>query len=84
MVRVAGRLGGGRASCLEESLALLWLLGETGIAAELRIGVRKTQEKFEAHAWVEYEGKALNEPEARHRHFAAFSDALKNLPPGNS
>jgi Transglutaminase-like superfamily len=84
MVRAAGRLGAGKASCLEESLALWWLLGKKGIAAELRIGVRKTRETFEAHAWVEHEGKALNEPETPHRHFAAFSDALRNLPPGNS
>ncbi|HUL15840.1 MAG TPA: lasso peptide biosynthesis B2 protein [Terriglobales bacterium] len=83
MVRAAGHLAGSGTSCLEESLALWWLLGEKGIAAELRIGVRKTQAKFEAHAWVEYGGKALNEPEARHRHFAAFSDALRNLPPEN-
>jgi Transglutaminase-like superfamily len=84
MVRAAGRVGVSRATCLEESLALWWLLGKKGIAADLRIGVRKTQEKFEAHAWVEYEGKALNEPETQHQHFAAFSDALRNLPPENS
>ena len=56
MVRAAVRHSIGHPSCLEESLALWWLLGRQGIASELRIGVRKHDEKFEAHAWVEREG----------------------------
>ena len=72
MVRAAARYGIGRVSCLEESLTLWWLLARQGIASELRIGVRKEREAFEAHAWVEREGVALNEPEARHTHYAAF------------
>jgi len=31
---------------------------------------------LEAHAWVEREGVALNEPEERHQHYAAFDAAL--------
>jgi hypothetical protein len=45
------------------------------------VGVRKDGEKFEAHAWVERAGIALNEPEARHQHYAAFDAALASLPP---
>jgi Transglutaminase-like superfamily len=81
MVRAAVRHGFGHSTCLEESLALWWLLGREGIASELRIGVRKHDEKFEAHAWVEREGTALNEPEALHEHYAAFDAALSSLPP---
>jgi hypothetical protein len=82
MVRAAVRHGVGHASCLEESLALWWLLGRQSIVSELRIGVRKHDEKFEAHAWVEREGVAVNEPESLHEHYAAFDAALSSTPPG--
>jgi len=82
MVRAAVRHGAGHPTCLEESLALWWLLGRQGIVTELRIGVRKHDEKFEAHAWVERAGTALNEPESLHAHYAAFDAALTSTPPG--
>ena len=82
MVRAAVRHSAGHPTCLEESLALWWLLGRRGIATELRIGVRKHDEKFEAHAWVERAGTALNEPESLHEHYAAFDAALSSTPPG--
>ena len=81
MVRAAVRTGIGHPTCLDESLALWWLLGRQGIRSELKVGVRKEGEKFEAHAWVECDGMALNEPEARHQHYAAFDAALASLPP---
>ena len=59
-------------TCLEESLTLWYLLRRQGISARLRIGVRKENEKFEAHAWVEHGGEALNQDESMHQHFAAF------------
>ena len=58
-------------TCLEQSLALWRLLAGQGIASDVRIGIRK-DEKFAAHAWVERNGCALNEPDAAHRHYAAF------------
>jgi hypothetical protein len=82
MVRAAVRHSAGHPTCLEESLALWWLLGRQGIATELRIGVRKHDEKFEAHAWVERAGAALNEPESLHEHYTAFDAALSSTPPG--
>jgi hypothetical protein len=81
MVRAAVRTGIGHPTCLDESLVLWWLLGRQGIRSELKVGVRKEGEKFEAHAWVECDGMALNEPEARHQHYAAFDAALASLPP---
>ena len=72
MVRAAAHHGFVRASCLEESLTLWYLLRKQGYSARLRIGVRKTAEKFEAHAWVEHQGAALNQTEEIHRHYAAF------------
>ncbi len=81
MVRAASRRTWPRASCLEESLTLWWLLGRQGIGTELRVGVRKEREKFEAHAWVEHNGAALNEPAAQHLHYVAFDAAFASLPP---
>jgi hypothetical protein len=81
MVRAAARLGIGDPSCLEVSLALWWLLARQGIASDLRVGVRKEGEKFEAHAWVECGGATLNDPEMKHHHYAAFDATLASLPP---
>ena len=46
-------------NCLEQSLALWWLLRRRGIPADLRIGVRKDAANFEAHAWVEAGGSGI-------------------------
>jgi transglutaminase superfamily protein len=80
MVKAAGRYGILRPSCLAESLTLWFLLKQRGVAADLRIGVRKTAQKFEAHAWVEYAGAALNQTEEQHLHYAAFDGSLADLP----
>src|ERR1700688_2059994 len=74
MVRLAAHRTWGSPACLEQSLALWWLLGREGIASSVRIGTRKTDQKFEAHAWVECDGAALNEAEEPHQHYAAFSE----------
>ena len=79
MVNAADRHGLVHPSCLVKSLTLWWLLGRQGITSQLRVGVRKEGGNLEAHAWVEREGIALNEPEERHRHYAAFDAALVSL-----
>lgn len=84
MVNAADRHGLVHPSCLAKSLTLWWLLGRQGIPSRLRIGIRKEKEKFEAHAWVEREGAAVNEPEEHHRHYAAFEGELCALPPEES
>ncbi len=66
-------------NCLDRSLALCWLLRRRGVAAHLRIGARKDDEKLKAHAWVESRGVALNDAEAQHRHFIPFEGALAPL-----
>jgi hypothetical protein len=76
MVNAAGRYDLGQASCLEKSLALWWLLRREGMASSVRIGARKSSGKFEAHAWVERDGVALNEPREEHRHYATFDAAF--------
>jgi hypothetical protein len=79
MVRSAAHRSWGSPACLEQSLALWWLLGRQGIASSVRIGTRKSEAKFEAHAWVECDGVAINEPEDAHKHYAAFDEAFPVL-----
>jgi hypothetical protein len=76
MVNAAARYGWGRSTCLEKSLALWWLLQQQGTASSVRIGARKVDGKFEAHAWVERDGVALTEPQDEHRHYATFDAAF--------
>lgn len=47
------------ATCLKKSLILLRLLRKRGIPAELRLGVRKVDGDFSAHAWIESAGRTL-------------------------
>jgi len=84
MVNAADRHGFVHPSCLAKSMTLWWLLGRQGIDSHLRVGIRKVDEKFEAHAWVERDGAALNEPDEHHHHYAAFDAALSTLPPEES
>jgi Transglutaminase-like superfamily len=76
MVNAAARYGLGRATCLEKSLMLWSLLRQQGTASSVRIGARKVDGKLEAHAWVERDGVALNEPGDEHRHYATFDAAF--------
>jgi hypothetical protein len=80
MVNAAARHGWGRPTCLEKSLALWWLLRRQGITSSVRIGARTLGGKLEAHAWVECEGVALNEPGGEHRHYATFDAAFPQQP----
>lgn len=50
-----------QSKCLLESTALWYLLRRRGYPAELLLGARTLLGPFEAHAWVELEGKALND-----------------------
>ncbi|HET8922893.1 MAG TPA: lasso peptide biosynthesis B2 protein [Candidatus Acidoferrum sp.] len=80
MVNSADRHALSHSSCLAKSLTLWWLLGRQSIESHLRIGIRTVGEKFEAHAWVERNGAALNEPDEHHRHYAAFDRSLSAFP----
>jgi hypothetical protein len=80
MVHAADRHGMVHPSCLAKSLTLWWLLGRQGITSRLRIGIRKENGKLQAHAWVEREGSALDDPEDLHRHYAAFDREPARLP----
>jgi Transglutaminase-like superfamily len=66
-------------SCLEQSLALWWLLGWRGIPADLRIGARKEAGRFEAHAWVESGSTALSDAGDEHTHFTPFDGSIISM-----
>ena len=80
MVRAAAHYGVLRVTCLEESLALWHLLEKQNVPSSLRIGVRKVGEKLEAHAWVEYEGTALNQTEELHNHYLTLKSEFSEVP----
>lgn len=58
-VATAAALYPGRALCLEQSLALYYLLRHSGISAALRLGVQAYP--FLAHAWIEHDGLPVND-----------------------
>jgi hypothetical protein len=72
MVGIAARHGFGRITCLPRSLALWRLLRNQGIAAELRIGVRRDAGRLDAHAWVEHGRLPLNDSSDVAQRYAAF------------
>jgi hypothetical protein len=63
-------------NCLEQSLVLWWLLQKRRVAADLLIGARKDANHFEAHAWVEFAGAALNSAGEGHLHFVPFEEQI--------
>ncbi len=80
LIRGAAAWSVHHSTCLHRALTLWWLLRQQGIASELRIGVRIEQGRFEAHAWVERQGAALNDRADIGQDFAPF-DTVRWVPP---
>jgi transglutaminase superfamily protein len=59
-----------RAACLQRSVIATWLLRRQGIAAELVIGYRPLP--FESHAWVEVDGRVVNDRSQYQRAFTVL------------
>ena len=57
--------------CLQRSVLLTWLLRSYGIKGEMVIGVHKMP--FYGHAWVELDGKVLNDDANAQNFFAVVS-----------
>jgi hypothetical protein len=62
MVRIAAVYGPCRANCMTRSIVTWALLRRTRVAAEIKIGVRKSGLGLDAHAWVELDGQAIESP----------------------
>jgi hypothetical protein len=71
-VAAAAVLYPGRARCLEQSLILSRELRRRGADAKLRFGVHPYP--FGAHAWVEVDGRAINEPDDYLKMFTILED----------
>ena len=76
IVAIAALRGPVRASCLRRSLLVWWLLRREGIEAVLRVGVNREGGTLHAHAWVEYEGRPLNDADDVALRFPAFEHDL--------
>ena len=63
-------------TCLRRALALQKMLGQRGIAVELKIGVRKDDGQLNANAWLEYQGRPLGEPEKITERFSALQKGV--------
>jgi hypothetical protein len=71
-VDAASRHGLYRATCLERSLLLRSFLSLAGVDAELRIGVRMSEGELDAHAWLEVDGRPINDHATVAHQFLAF------------
>jgi hypothetical protein len=47
--------------CLQRALALRAVLSRRGLSARVRIGVRRAGETLLAHAWVDHDGRVIND-----------------------
>jgi transglutaminase superfamily protein len=79
----AERSGTRRPNCLERSMVLWFLLQRRGLPVELRIGARKQDARFEAHAWVELAGQVLNDSDSVHKHYARFDGPIASSEGGS-
>lgn len=66
LIAMAGRHGLITATCLPQSVLLEYWLKRQNLAAEIKIGVRKADDLFDAHAWVELNGLALAQDDLVH------------------
>ena len=69
LVQIAGRHHLYPMGCLRRTLALQWLLSRSGICADLRIGVERSEAGLVAHAWLEYQGQPIGQLEGIEGHF---------------
>ena len=68
-------LNGG--NCLSRSLVLWWLLRRKGIETDLRIGARSLKGAFDAHAWLEHQGRPINDTEGVAERYPAFDKSTQ-------
>ena len=80
LVAIAARHGLVQGNCLSQSVTLRRLLARAGIAAELRIGARRGPGGLEAHAWVEHDGRPLNDSDDVARRYPPFPKLPAVLP----
>lgn len=65
-------------TCLRRSLALQRLLARQGIQTDLRIGAQRQGGEMRAHAWLEYQGVPIGEPQEIERRFIPLVSIKSN------
>jgi len=78
IVQIAANRTPWNTTCLQQSVYLHWTLTRRGIDSHLRIGVRRRSGVFEAHAWVECLGHAINESKNVEVRFSPFPRGINN------
>ena len=61
-----------QASCLTQALAAKTLLDRNGFQSLLKIGATRHGGKFEAHAWIEIDGRIVLGKQPFHSRYAVF------------
>lgn len=76
-VQVAAAYGPWPANCLQRSVVLCWFMQRRGLPGDLRIGVRKDERgALDFHAWVEHDGKVVNDRRDVVVRYAVFEGAI--------
>ncbi len=79
LVEIAARYSLSPGTCLQQSVTLWWLLAREDISSELRIGVRRPDETFKAHAWVEVQELVVNDPDRLVADYVAFDRVINSV-----
>lgn len=79
-VNAAARLPKPWARCLQRSVALCLWLERKGISPQIKIGVSREKSTLNAHAWVEYGGRVINDRPDVSRFFVPLANG-QHLPP---
>lgn len=82
IVSIAARHGVYKATCLRRSLLTWWLLRREGIPGKICFGVRMSEGRLEAHAWVEYNGSVVNDSATIRAQYQPLYGALRANEPG--
>ncbi len=61
LVDLAAKVTRGQGRCLTRSFLLFWLFKIRGKSAELLVGVSKESATFQAHAWIETQGRVVGD-----------------------
>ena len=60
-------------TCLKESLTIWFLLRLLKINSDIQLGVSKTEDEFNAHAWVECQNEIINDTYSHIKNFKKFN-----------
>ena len=74
--KVVQRSTGVAGNCLVRSLTLWAILLRRGIVTELRVGFRRFEGRIQGHAWIEYQGRPINESLTKARLYAPYDGPM--------